>query len=450
MPPGPSGIEPRPTGRCAPAGNSPACQRPTPNVLVFADERRKAPPVSWLGDAAETASVAICTLFAPPPPPTSDSTIGESGTAKLEVTDLTKRRNVKRNGNLFTSVDSVGRKIVPRKVQQGNFVISCDGTFGCATFSGDDPRRKKRMQCVVFKKLRAFRTSQFRCTSRFGVLRSGSPGTQQQQKNLTRTVQQHSIEQCQRRRRQQSSTVQYGQQQTNSSDIDLIACTGTQAATIHQARLRELYLYQLAAKLNEPMRRVKDRSAAAAAAVSSSLMVIGYRVQRVKRTEADRCCHLPTKLPPSPNAIVPSSSSAETFAKQQPRRPAMTKNNSATSICRLERCVMDETLQLEATLVIPTATSAAVAATAAAVSRASSRYEVRKSRSSRQATKLVEDLSRPRVRSLSVGNKNCYENLIVHKHNTRKAIVSTESINVAGHRKAGPARAKNNTTSSTN
>lgn len=31
--------------RCAPAGNSPACQRPTPNVLVFADERRKAPPV---------------------------------------------------------------------------------------------------------------------------------------------------------------------------------------------------------------------------------------------------------------------------------------------------------------------------------------------------------------------------------------------------------------------
>ncbi|XP_038104909.1 uncharacterized protein LOC119765333 [Culex quinquefasciatus] len=47
---------------------------------------------------------------------------------------------------------------------------------------------------------------------------SGSPGTQQQQKNLTRTVQQHSTEQCQRRRRQQSSTVQYGQQQTNSSD----------------------------------------------------------------------------------------------------------------------------------------------------------------------------------------------------------------------------------------
>ncbi|KAL9696153.1 hypothetical protein quinque_015438 [Culex quinquefasciatus] len=38
------------------------------------------------------------------------------------------------------------------------------------------------------------------------------------------------------------------------------------------------------------------------------------------------------------------------------------QNNSATSICMLELCVMDETLPLGATLVIPTATSAAVAA----------------------------------------------------------------------------------------
>ncbi|EDS40095.1 conserved hypothetical protein [Culex quinquefasciatus] len=80
----------------------------------------------------------------------------------------------------------------------------------------------------------------------------------------------------------------------NHVAVDLIACTGTQAATISQARLRELYLYQLAAKLNEHLRRVKDRSAAAAAAVTSSLMVIEY----VKRTEVGQSVQAPRGTSP--------------------------------------------------------------------------------------------------------------------------------------------------------
>ncbi|EDS40096.1 conserved hypothetical protein [Culex quinquefasciatus] len=84
----------------------------------------------------------------------------------------------------------------------------------------------------------------------------------------------------------------------NHVAVDLIACTGTQAATISQARLRELYLYQLAAKLNEHLRRVKDRSAAAAAAVTSSLMVIDGKNKNVKTGHIYesisnlRCCNL--------------------------------------------------------------------------------------------------------------------------------------------------------------
>uniref|UniRef100_A0A1S4J4X7 Protein naked cuticle homolog n=1 Tax=Culex quinquefasciatus TaxID=7176 RepID=A0A1S4J4X7_CULQU len=118
----------------------------------------------------------------------------------------------------------------------------------------------------------------------------------------------------------------------------------------------------------------------------------------------------------------------QTAAKSNLQSPATTTalNNSATSTtlvcqdCTLERYVMDETLPLGATLVIPAATSAAVAATAAAVSRAK-RKVVRKSRSSRKATKLAEEFSRPRVRSLSVGNENCYENLIVDKEECWKS-----------------------------
>ncbi|XP_055638027.1 protein naked cuticle homolog [Toxorhynchites rutilus septentrionalis] len=89
---------------------------------------------------------------------------------------------------------------------------------------------------------------------------------------------------------------------------------------------------------------------------------------------------------------------------------ALNTSCATTVICRdcsLEGCPNDETLALGA-VVIPTA---AVNASAIVSSRAK-RKVVRKSRSSRKASKIAEDLGQPRARSLSVGNENCYENMI--------------------------------------
>ncbi|XP_055548174.1 protein naked cuticle homolog [Wyeomyia smithii] len=88
--------------------------------------------------------------------------------------------------------------------------------------------------------------------------------------------------------------------------------------------------------------------------------------------------------------------------------PTVMLNNSTAStvICRdcsLEGCPIDETLPL-GTVVIPAAP--------AAISSRAKRKVVRKSRSSRKTSKLAEDFGRPRARSLSVGNENCYENII--------------------------------------
>ncbi|XP_065081081.1 protein naked cuticle homolog [Ochlerotatus camptorhynchus] len=92
--------------------------------------------------------------------------------------------------------------------------------------------------------------------------------------------------------------------------------------------------------------------------------------------------------------------------------PATLNNSTATTVicrdCSLEGCTIDETLPL-GTVVIP---AAAAATTAAAISSRAKRKVVRKSRSSRKASKLTEEFSRPRARSLSVGNENCYENMI--------------------------------------
>ncbi|XP_055591954.1 protein naked cuticle homolog [Uranotaenia lowii] len=89
--------------------------------------------------------------------------------------------------------------------------------------------------------------------------------------------------------------------------------------------------------------------------------------------------------------------------------PLNNSTASTTLICRdcsLQGCPIDETLPL-GTVVIPSASTAM-----AAGSRVK-RKVVRKSRSSRKASKITEEYhSRPRARSLSVGNENCYENMI--------------------------------------
>ncbi|XP_058448290.1 protein naked cuticle homolog [Malaya genurostris] len=89
---------------------------------------------------------------------------------------------------------------------------------------------------------------------------------------------------------------------------------------------------------------------------------------------------------------------------------ALNNSTATTVICRdcsLEGCAIDETLPL-GTVVIP----AAAAATPAVISSRAKRKVVRKSRSSRKATKMAEDFGRPRARSLSVGNENFYENML--------------------------------------
>ncbi|XP_053694344.1 protein naked cuticle homolog isoform X2 [Sabethes cyaneus] len=87
--------------------------------------------------------------------------------------------------------------------------------------------------------------------------------------------------------------------------------------------------------------------------------------------------------------------------------PMMLNNSTASTVicrdCSLEGCPIDETLPL-GTVVIPAAP--------AAISSRAKRKVVRKSRSSRKTSRMAEDFSRPRARSLSVGNENCYENII--------------------------------------
>ncbi|XP_058818655.1 protein naked cuticle homolog [Topomyia yanbarensis] len=91
--------------------------------------------------------------------------------------------------------------------------------------------------------------------------------------------------------------------------------------------------------------------------------------------------------------------------------PVSLNNSTATTVicqdCSLEGCPIDETLPL-GTVVIP----AVATVTPAIISSRAKRKIVRKSRSSRKATKMAEEFSRPRARSLSVGNENFYENML--------------------------------------
>lgn len=109
-----------------------------------------------------------------------------------------------------------------------------------------------------------------------------------------------------------------------------------------------------------------------------------------------KCCNIQAAQASKPTVALSQS-------------PGTLNNSTATTVicrdCSLEGCTIDETLPL-GTVVIPATTPAA------AISSRAKRKVVRKSRSSRKASKLTDDFSRPRARSLSVGNENCYENMI--------------------------------------
>ncbi|XP_062547021.1 protein naked cuticle homolog [Armigeres subalbatus] len=109
-----------------------------------------------------------------------------------------------------------------------------------------------------------------------------------------------------------------------------------------------------------------------------------------------KCCNIQTAQASKTNVALNQS-------------PASLNNSTATTVicrdCSLEGCTIDETLPLGA-VVIPANTTTPV------ISGRVKRKVVRKSRSSRKASKVTEDFSRPRARSLSVGNENCYENMI--------------------------------------
>ncbi|EDS28729.1 conserved hypothetical protein [Culex quinquefasciatus] len=141
----------------------------------------------------------------------------------------------------------------------------------------------------------------------------------------------------------------------------------------------------------------------------------------------------------------------QTAVNRNLQSPAITTalNNSASTTlicqdCMLERCVMDETLSLGGDVGHSGGNLGCDSRNGSGRSRAKLKvYIVRKSRSSRKATKLTEDLSRPRVRSLSVGNKNCYGNLIADKEECRKSslcrrelieIIRDKTLKITKHR----------------
>lgn len=113
-----------------------------------------------------------------------------------------------------------------------------------------------------------------------------------------------------------------------------------------------------------------------------------------------KCCNIQTaQVPKTGNNSLNQNSAA-----------ALNTSSATTVICRgctLEGCPNDETLALGAVVIPTTAVN-----TPAIVSSRAKRKVVRKSRSSRKASKVAEDIGRPRARSLSVGNENCYENMI--------------------------------------
>ncbi|XP_050076846.1 protein naked cuticle homolog [Anopheles maculipalpis] len=129
-----------------------------------------------------------------------------------------------------------------------------------------------------------------------------------------------------------------------------------------------------------------------------------------------KCCNLRQQQQNHYQTASHNTSIAQTTVASLPVGSALNQSNASTAALICRDCIDGPTTTLLPTLasldtvVIPTPPSAAV------VGRAK-RKLVRKTRSSRKtavaAKMMAEDFQRrPRARSLSVGNENCYENVI--------------------------------------